>query len=142
MTLAQRLEAWEPAPLRHPLARVAAVIWASPISAAGLLVGLASGAPVRRRQGVLLFAPIRGLPGRMLRARGYAASALGHVVLSVPADPPPRLLAHELVHTRQAERLGLFMAPVYLVLLAVYGYRGHPLERAAYRIAARTAPAA
>ena len=142
MTLAERLEAWEPAPLRHPLARAAAIIWAAPISAAGLVVGAVSGAPARVRDGVLLFAPIRGLPGKVLRSRGYAASALGHVVLSVPADPPPQLLAHELVHTRQAERLGVFMAPVYLLLLLRYGYRGHPLERAAYRIASRTTSAA
>jgi hypothetical protein len=136
MTLAQRLEAWEPAPLRHPLARIAARIWASPLSAAGLLVGAVSGAPVRIRDGVLLFAPVRGIPGAVMRRRGFSAAALGHVVLSVEAPPSARLLAHELVHTRQAERLGPFMAPVYLGMLARYGYRGHPLERAAYRIAA------
>lgn len=138
MTLAERLEAWEPGVLRHPLARAGAVIWASPISAAGLVIGLASGVAPRLRCGVVLFAPIRGLPGKVLRRRGYAASAFGHVVLSVPAEPSPQLLAHELVHTRQAERLGLLMAPVYLALLAVYGYRRHPFERAAYRVAART----
>src|SRR3712207_627681 len=102
MTRAQRLEAWEPPPLRHPLARTAAVVWASPISLAGLLVGSVSGVRPRLRAGVILFAPLRGVPASVMRRRGFAASAFGHVVLSVPADPPPSLLTHELVHTRQA----------------------------------------
>lgn len=136
MTLSQRLEAWEPAPLSHPLAKVAARVWASPLSAVGVLVGLAGGASPRIRHGVLLFAPLRGVPRAVMRRRGFAAAALGHVVLSIPAQPPVRLLAHELVHTRQAERLGPLLAPLYLGLLARHGYRRHPLELAAYRIAA------
>src|SRR5687768_10617343 len=95
--LAARLEAWEPQPLRHPVVRAGAVVWASPISAVGLLVGLVSAAPARVREGVLLFAPLRGVPARVLRRRGFTAAAFGHVVLSLPAVPPASLLAHELV---------------------------------------------
>jgi hypothetical protein len=135
-TLAQRLEAWEPAPLGHPLARVVARLWAAPLSAAGLAVGLVGGAPVKVHAGVLLFAPVRGVVGAVMRRRGFSGAALGHVVLCVDAEPSPQLLRHELVHTRQTERLGLLMAPLYLGMLARYGYRRHPLELAAYRIAA------
>jgi hypothetical protein len=116
---------------------LAAYLWASPITAAGLLVGAVSGARPRRRAGVLLFAPVRGVPRAVMQARGFSAAALGHVVLSIPAEPSVRLLAHELVHTRQAERLGVLLAPVYLGLLIRFGYGRHPLEVAAYRIAAR-----
>ena len=140
MSIAARLEAWEPRPLRHPLARAGALVWASPVSTVGVVLGLVSAAPARIRSGVLLFAPLRGVPRRVMQRRGFAAATFGHVVLSIPANPSPQLLAHELVHTRQAERLGILMAPVYLALLAIYGYRRHPLELAAYRIAARPTP--
>ncbi|MDP8931826.1 MAG: hypothetical protein M3O70_25470, partial [Actinomycetota bacterium] len=72
--------------------------------------------------------------GAVLRSRGFDAGAFGHVIVAA-GDPHDHLLAHELVHVRQAERLGPLMAPVYLGLLAVYGYARHPLERAARRAA-------
>ena len=130
------LESWIPAPPVHPLARILAYLWAAPISVAGLLAGLASGAVPRLRHGVLLFAPARGLTGAVVRRRGFAAAGLGHVVIALN-EPSDELMAHELVHVRQAERLGPFMAPAYLVLLAVHGYRDHPMERAARLAAAR-----
>jgi hypothetical protein len=86
---------------------------------------------------VLLFAPARGVTGAILRLRGFAAITLGHVVVA-RVDPGRRLFAHELVHTRQAERLGPLFPPVYLALHAAYGYTRHPLERAA-RLGARRA---
>jgi hypothetical protein len=58
-------------------------------------------------------------------------------VVVARGQPSAALLAHELVHTRQAERLGPFMAPVYLGLLARYGYLRHPMERAARRAGRR-----
>ncbi|MDQ3453807.1 MAG: hypothetical protein M3493_14135 [Actinomycetota bacterium] len=112
-------------------------MWAAPVSLAGLLAGAAAGVRPQRRGGVLIFAGARGLTGWVLRSRGFSAGALGHVVVALD-EPSERLLRHELVHVRQAERLGVLMAPVYLGLLAVYGYRAHPLEVAAYRVAARS----
>jgi hypothetical protein len=70
------------------------------------------------------------------RRLGFAANAFGHVVLTARPDPSPTLLAHEAVHVRQAERLGIGLAPVYAILWARWGYRNHPLERAARRAAA------
>lgn len=124
---------WLPAAPATPAGRAAAMLWASPMTVAGLIFGATAAVRPRWTSGVLLFAPARGLAGALIRHRGFAATGLGHVVISV-AEPSPDLLAHELVHVRQAERLGVFMAPAYLALLAVHGYRQHPME-----IAARTA---
>lgn len=135
--LASRLATWIPATPATPVGRIAARVWAAPITLAGLLAGAASGAPPRLWHGVVLFAPARSLTGLLVRVRGFAAAGLGHVVISLD-EPTPQLLAHELVHVRQAERLGPLMAPLYLTLLAVHGYTRHPMERAA-RLGATTA---
>lgn len=132
--LGVHLATWVPSePPTVPL-RLAARLWAAPITAVGLLVGALAGVAPRIRDGVVVFAPARGLTGRVIRRRGFAATGLGHVVIAIE-EPSPALLAHELVHVRQAERFGPLMAPVYLVLLAVHGYHQHPMERAA-RLAA------
>jgi hypothetical protein len=126
----QSLAGWVPAPPRSPLTKALAYAWASPMTLAGLLVGLASGARPEVRDGVLLFAEARGPAGAILRARGFAATALGHVVVAT-RRPTDELMAHELVHVRQAERLGAVFAPVYGLLYLAYGYARHPMERAA-----------
>lgn len=103
----------------------------------GLLVGAASGARPRLKDGVVVFAPARALTGWIVRTRGYAAAAFGHVVVSVD-EPTPTLWAHELVHVRQTEIFGPLMAPLYLWLLSRHGYRNHPMEMAARLGAAQT----
>ena len=128
---------WIPPAPTTAAARVAARIWAAPMTLVGLLAGVASGARPQIRDGVVLFAPARGLTGAVVRRRGFAAAGLGHVVISLE-EPSAELLTHELVHVRQAERLGPFMAPAYLGLLAVHGYARHPMEHAARLAAART----
>ena len=130
------LSEWVPPAPQTRASRLAATVWAAPVSAVGLVLGAAAGTTPRRSNGVLLFAPAAGLTGRLIRLRGYAAMALGHVVIATDG-PSAALLAHELVHVRQAERLGPLFLPVYLVLLAVHGYGRHPLERAARLGAAR-----
>jgi hypothetical protein len=131
-----RLASWVPDVPSTPLGRVLAYAWAAPMTLGGLLAGIASGARPRPYRGALLFAGARGLPGRFLRRRGFSAFAIGHTIVAVHPEPSEALLAHELVHVRQAERLGGLMAPLYLVLHAVYGYARHPMERAA-RVAQR-----
>jgi hypothetical protein len=126
----RRLAEWVPAAPATPVTRVLAYLWAAPLSVAGLLVGLASGARPVLREGVLLFPEARGLSGLVLRARHYDATAIGHVVIATK-DPSPALLAHELVHVRHAERFGAAFAPLYAGLWLVYGYARHPMERAA-----------
>lgn len=134
------LARWEPPALRHPLARAAGYAWAAPLTLAGLLAGAVSGARPRLRDGAIVFANARGPAGAVLRNRRYKAGAVGHVVISLD-EPGPRLLAHELVHVRHAERLGPLSALLYLALLSVYGYARHPLERAARRAARRVVDA-
>jgi hypothetical protein len=46
-----------------------------------------------------------------------------------------RLLVHERHHIRQSMIFGPMFVPVYLVLAIPYGYRRHPMERAARRAA-------
>lgn len=124
------LAGWKPRAPARGAARAAAYVWASPITLVGLLVGAAAGVRPTVRDGVLLFSHARAITGAVLRTRGFTAGTLGHVVVAIN-DPDPALMAHELIHTRQAERFGPLMAPLYLGLLAAYGYRRHPMERAA-----------
>lgn len=127
-----RLARWEPAPPRGAAARAMAYAWAAPMTAAGLVAGLTSGARPSVRRGVLVFAGARGPAGAFLASRGFNAFALGHVVVS-RTEPSEALLTHELIHVRQAERFGPVMAPLYLALHVLYGYARHPMERAARR---------
>lgn len=129
-----RLAAWAPSPPATPLSRLAGYVWASPLTAAGLLLAALSGTAPQVRDGVLVFAPARGLGGRMLRWRGFSAATLGHVIIAAER-PSPRLLRHEMTHVRQAERWGPLFAPLYLAGLLRYGYRRNPFERAAYAAA-------
>lgn len=134
------LARWEPPPPATALGRLAAYAWAAPLTVAGLAAGLGARTRPRVRVGVLLFPDARGVTGAILRRRRYAAAAIGHVVIARSA-PGDALLAHELVHVRHAERLGPLLPPVYLGLMAVYGYRRHPMERAARAAGARSAGA-
>lgn len=124
------LAQWEPDRPHRPLARSAACSWAAPLTLPGVAVGLAGGVMPYTHDGALVFATVRGLPRALLERRGIAAMAIGQVVVTRD-EPTASLLAHELVHVRQAERLGPLLAPLYLALLALYGYARHPLERAA-----------
>ena len=134
----RRLAHWLPSPPTRRLGRLAAYVWASPVTLIGLIVGAGAAVRPKLREGVLLFPHARGITGRIIRRRNFAASTFGHVIVSID-DPSPTLLAHELIHTRQAERFGVLMAPVYLGLLALYGYWKHPMERAAREAADRIA---
>lgn len=104
--------------------------WAAPLTLAGVILAAASGVPPRRHGDVWVAAPAGGLFTARFARRGFVACTLGHVIVAA-REPDERLLAHERVHVRQAERLGPLMAPLYLGLMAVYGYARHPLERAA-----------
>jgi hypothetical protein len=124
------LARWVPPVPATPAARALGYAWALPVTLVGLAAGAMSGTRPSLTDGVLLFAGARGPAAALLRVQGYAAITLGHVVLST-RDPDPTLMAHELVHVRQFERLGAFFAPLYGLLYLAYGYGRHPLERAA-----------
>jgi hypothetical protein len=139
--LVERLAAWVPEPPRRPLGRVAAAVWAAPLTVVGLSMAAAAGRRPRwsAEHRCWIVDAVRGPSGVALRAVGAEANAIGQVVLSRSATSTPALLAHEAVHVRQAERFGPLLFPLYLWLGARFGYRDHPLERAA-RLGARRAP--
>jgi hypothetical protein len=139
--LASRLGAWVPEPPRTPVTTVAARLWAAPLTVIGLLLALLSGSrPVwSPEHRCWVASDVGGVSGLALAAVGADANAVGHVVLCRLPSPPPTLLAHELVHVRQAERFGPLLFPLYVWLGARYGYRDHPLERAARLGAERSA---
>lgn len=133
------LAAWVPARPATPVGRAAAALWASPLTGLGLLLAALGGGRARLVDGAVVVAGAGGPIGVLLRRRGFSGTTLGQCVLVTPSAPSPALLAHELVHVRQAERLGVAFGPLYVVLLGRYGYREHPMERAARRGAAGSA---
>ncbi len=129
------LASWAPDQPTSLVGRVACYVWAGPLTAAGVLLGVLSGSTPTVRDGVLVFAEARGIGGRMLRWRGFAAATLGHTVIAAHR-PSAALMRHELIHVRQAERWGPLFVPLYLAGLVRYGYRRNPFERAAFAAAA------
>jgi hypothetical protein len=120
--------------------------WASPWTAAGLLLGalaLLSGGAARRRAGVVEFHG--GVAAWLLRRwfGGPAALTLGHVILG--SDPAILDFArrHEMIHVEQYERWGPLFVPAYLLAsLAAWwrgghSYRDNRFEREAFE---RSAP--
>jgi hypothetical protein len=116
----------------RPVLRAAAYVWTLPNSVLGAVAGLLSFRRPRVRGGIVVF---EGPPrGSLWLVRMFRRSAVtfGHVVLSlIPLRGP--LLAHELHHVRQYERLGILYLPVYLAIYPFTGYRRHPFEVAAWR---------
>lgn len=131
------LAAWQPRRPEHPAVRAGAIAWALPLSS----LGFAAAAAGRPRwswddeRGILIATSVRAPSRQLLAWSGAAALTLGHVVLCVGAAPSQRLLDHEAMHARQSERLGILMAPAYVLLTAWTGYRNNPFERAARRAA-------
>ena len=108
--------------------------WTVPNTFLGILLGLLTFQAPRTHGGAIVFdrAP-RGL-SRLLRTMHRTAMTVGFVIVAaVPVEG--RLLAHERHHIRQYTQWGPFFIPVYLVLAIGFGYRRHPMERAARRAA-------
>lgn len=109
-------------------------IWTLPNTVIGLVLGLLTFQAPRLHAGALVFdrGP-RGLT-RAMRAMNRSAMTVGFVIVSgVPVEG--QLLLHERHHIRQSMRWGPLFIPVYLLLAVPYGYRRHPMERAARRAA-------
>ena len=94
-------------------------LWASPLTAFGLLWGLlclCTGGRVQVVRGVLEFwgGVTRYILDRHLLARGAAAITLGHVIIGQTKADLDYAREHEHVHVKQYARWGIFMAPAYL----------------------------
>lgn len=129
----ERLAGWVPKRPRTAAGRQAARLWAGPLTVIGFLVALSGGRRPRwdETHGCFVAEGVGGVSALALKLVGADANTIGQVVLSHRAPIPPALLAHEAVHVRQGERLGPLLFPAYVWLAARYGYRDHPLERAA-----------
>lgn len=132
--LAASICTWEPSPL-PPGRRRAALAWSSPATLVGLALAVAGGSRPTWHSGVGAFVAtgVGGASGWVLERAGMGANTLGHTIISRHDHLSDRLLAHESVHVRQFERLGLLLYPLYLWYSARYGYRDNPLEVAARR---------
>ena len=102
----------------HRIYWVLRVLWASPCSLVGLTLGaivLLSGGSVRSVGRALEFAPYQDEypSGSLLRHLPFSAITFGHVILGVSFHQLSRLRAHELVHVRQYEQLGLLFFIAY-----------------------------
>jgi hypothetical protein len=109
-------------------------VWTLPNTLLGLVLGALTFQRPRLDGGVVVFdrAP-RGLTWLLPRL-GRSAMTVGFVIVSaVPVDG--RLAAHERHHVRQYMAWGPLFIPVYLALAVPFGYRRHPMERAAERAA-------
>jgi len=116
--------------------RALKVLWASPASLVGAL--LAPFFRSRRVSSGVLLCEGASWPTRL--GWRYRAITFGHVVLCVD-ELDDALLAHELVHVRQYERLGALFMPAYLwASTAAWLRGGHYYRDNRYEIEARHAP--
>jgi hypothetical protein len=123
--------------------RLLAILWASPYTLLGLLlggIGLCTGGRVQIRRGVVEFygGGVKWLLGQFFMGQGAMAFTLGHTVLGQTDAALDIAREHELVHVRQYERWGPLMGPAYLgcsLVLWITGkrpYRDNPFEREAF----------
>jgi hypothetical protein len=123
--------------------RVFGVLWASPYTVLGLLIGLigiCTGGRARVRGPVIEFygGGVKWLLHRFPHGQYTLAFTLGHTVLGQTDAALDICREHELVHVRQFERWGPLMGPAYLgcsLVLWLMGrrpYLDNPFERQAY----------
>lgn len=116
--------------------RALAVIWASPNSLLGLLLGLLTlltGGGAQWRRSVIEFhgGCSRWLLGR-LAPKGILAMTLGHTILGISPDALDIVRDHEHVHVRQYEAWGPIFLPAYLCCSLVAWWRGDRAYRDNY----------
>lgn len=121
------------------------VLWASPYTLAGLLIGgigLCFGGSVRVRGQAIEFygGGIKWFICRLPHGQFTLAMTLGHCILGQTDASLDISRKHEAVHVAQYERWGPFMLPAYF-LSSVYMwltgrrfYRDNPFEREAYDV--------
>jgi hypothetical protein len=109
-------------------------VWTLPNTLLGLVAGLLTFQTPRVGDGAVIFDRTgRGLTALMPRL-GRSAMTVGFVIVS--AEPVTgMLLTHERHHIKQYCAWGPLFIPVYLLLAIPYGYRRHPMELAAQRVA-------
>jgi hypothetical protein len=125
------------------LLRILGVIWASPYTAIGLLlggIGLCTGGGVQIRGRAIEFygGAVKWLVTHLPSGQLTLAFTLGHAILGQSAVSLDVARSHEMVHVRQYERWGPLMGPAYLLASLVLWmgggrpYRDNPFEREAF----------
>lgn len=127
------------------LLKSAQILWASPWTLLGLLVGIV-GSPFSGK--IVFYRGTVGCYGRgvavLLRrvpiTGGARAITLGHAILACDRLALISTHPHELVHVRQYERWGPFFVPAYMIC-GVWlwwnngdAYWDNPFEKEAYRL--------
>jgi len=108
-------------------------VWTLPNTLLGLALGALTFQRPRIHGGTIVFDRPRGVTA-LLKPMRRSAMTMGFVILAaVPVEG--RLLLHERHHIRQYIAWGPLFVPVYLALGIPFGYRRHPMERAARRAA-------
>ena len=107
-------------------------VWSLPNTLVGLALGALTFQTPRILGGAIVFdRSDRGLTWLLTRMH-RPAMTVGFVILSArPLEG--RLLAHGRHHVRESMVWGPLFVPVYLALAVPFGYRRHPMERAARR---------
>lgn len=125
------------------LLQILGIIWASPYTLIGLLlggIGLCTGGRARICGRVIEFygGAVKWMVLRLPHGQDTLAITLGHTVLGQSDASLDISRNHEMVHVRQFERWGPLMGPAYLLsslVLWIAGrrpYRDNPFEREAY----------
>jgi hypothetical protein len=128
----------------YVLLRALAVVWASPYTLFGLLMGLAglaTGGRARVRDRVIGFygGVVKWFVRHLPSGPSTMAITFGHTVLAQTEAALEISHDHEMVHVRQYERWGPFMGPAYLLCSLVLWlarrrpYHDNPFERQAFR---------
>jgi hypothetical protein len=123
--------------------RLLALLWASPYTLLGLvigIIGLCTGGRARLGGRVIEFygSGVKWFLQRFWFVEGAMALTLGHTILGQTDAALDISRDHEMVHVRQFERWGPLMGPAYLgcsLVLWLTGrraYRDNPFERQAY----------
>jgi hypothetical protein len=127
----------------RPLLQVVGILWASPYTLVGSLigiVGLCTGGRARIRGGAIEFygGAVQWLLKRLPSGQFVLAMTLGHSILGQTDASLDICRDHELVHVRQYERWGPLFGPAYLLCGLITWIRGknvwrdNPFERQAY----------
>jgi hypothetical protein len=102
--------------------------WNLPNTLLGLLIGLSNPSLPHVSHGAINFDLRGGWIALLCNRLGVSAFTVGDCVLYA-CTPTDRLRVHESRHIAQYRLFGPFFLPVYFLLLLVFGYRNHPLER-------------
>jgi hypothetical protein len=127
---------------------LARYLWAAPATLVGLVlagVARALGARTAVRDGALEVGGGRlvKLLHKLPRAVHFGAITFGHVIVGVDQAALDRSRAHEHVHVRQYEKLGVFFFPAYIgsslrqLFAGRHPYADNRFEREANRLSKR-----